>query len=578
MDAGKSRSRHPLRAVSIAYGISLLHVNAAKRNTILFGIAALLTLFLLENGCVKEFPGQLLPNVPPRTYFWLYPSDTVIATGISKQELRWWSEDQDGYVVGYLLAVVPILAAMPVPDTLSYTYVTTSDSVISFPLRQARQTFLVAVHAVDNTFAFPLPVGSIVRLDSVPYWDRNHDGQFDTTDIRLDDLLNAMDLNGAIQRFPTRNTPPTIHYVADALNDTAYAQPPLVSLTVAAFSWIGHDFDGDETIASYRLSLNDSTFASPLIVSSNVTTITLSVPRGRSDSAISSTADADVLFGTSPALRKLGTLPGLKMDAMNAFYVQTVDVAGDRSAFLSFPSKGRSWYVQKPRGKMLLVIDYVLGGDSAAVRRFYTDSVFARIGISYDMINLRSGAMVPAAQHLNPAFIKTLKLYSCVFWYTDAAPSLALARTSLFDYWNSPDGGHLIYSAKYADPYAIPDAGHAYRDIAPLDSLGSAPLAVTRFDPDSALALSATYPTMKFKSRTAGAGICIFPFYKNAAAEYIYSFPATSSYPMTYVGVIDGTKRMIFFNIPLDKMGAMIPDGQGVVGFFQKALNEFGLQ
>jgi hypothetical protein len=83
---------------------------------------------------------------------------------------------------------------------------------------------------------------------------------------------------------------------------------------------------------------------------------------------------------------------------------------------------------------------------------------------------------------------------------------------------------------------------------------------------------------MKFKSRTAGAGICIFPFYKNAAAEYIYSFPATSSYPMTYVGVIDGTKRMIFFNIPLDKMGAMIPDGQGVVGFFQKALNEFGLQ
>lgn len=553
-------------------------MNTTKRNTILICIAALLASFLPESGCVKEFPSQLLPNVPPQTFFWLYPSDTTIATGISKQELRWWGEDRDGYVVGYLLAVVPNQLSIPHPDTLTYTFVTTTDSIISFPLRQARQTFLVAIHAVDNTFAYPLPAGSHVRLDPFPYWDKNVDGFFDSSDARLDNLINSMDLSGATQRFPTRNTPPTISYVADASNDTLDAQPPLISFTVAAFSWVGHDFDGDETIASYRLSLNDSTFANPLIVSSNVTTVTLAVPRGRSDSATSMTVDADVLFGTSPALRKLGTLPGLRMDAPNALYVQSVDVAGDRSTFLPFPSKGRSWYVEKPRGKMLMVIDYVIGGDSAAVRQFYTDSVFTRIGISYDMLNLRAGTMVPATQHLNPAFIKTLKLYNCVFWYSDAAPSLALARTSLFDYWNSADGGHLIYSAKYTDPDAIPDAGHAYRDIAPLDSLASAPLAVTKFDPDSAVATSATYPTMRFKLGRTVAGICIFPLYKNAAAEYIYSFPATSSYPLTYVGVIDGTKRMIFFNIPLDKMGATIPDGQGVVGFFQKALIEFGLQ
>jgi hypothetical protein len=555
-----------------------LRVNSTKRNIILFGIAAFLALSLLVNGCVKEFPSQLLPNEPPKTYFWLYPSDSTIATGISKQELHWWGEDRDGIVIGYLLAVVPNLSAIPNPDTLTYSYVTSTDSVISFPLRQELQTFLVAVHAVDNTFATPLPAGSTIRLDPFPYWDKNRDGTFDSTDIRLDGLLSAMDLHGATQRFPTKNTPPTIVYVADAANDTVYAQPPLVSFTVAAFSWAGHDFDGDETIASYRLSLNDSTFANPLVVSSNVTTVTVSVPRGRSDSASSSAVEADVLFGTSPNLKKLGTLPGLKMDAMNAFYVQAVDVAGDRSPFLPFPSKGRSWFIQKPRGKLLLVIDYIGGGDSAAVRRFYTDSIFSQIGISYDMLNLRAGTMIPAGQHINPAFIKTLKLYSCVFWYTDPSPSLVLARTSLFDYWNSPDGGHLIYSAKYADPNAIPDAGHAYRDIAPLDSLGSAPLGVTRFDPDSAIATSVTYPTMRFKSRNAGTGICIFPFYKNAAAEYIYSFPATSSYPLTYVGVIDGTKRMIFFTIPLDKMGATMPDGQGVVGFFRKAFNEFGLE
>jgi hypothetical protein len=553
-------------------------VNTKGRKKILFLAAVIIAMAWSNIGCVKEYPNQPLSNVPPRTFFWLYPSDTIIATGISKQELRWWGEDRDGYVIGFLLAVVPNLSAIPDPDTLTYTYVTTTDSVISFPLRQELQTFLVVVRAIDNTFNYSLPVGSNVKLSPFPFWDKNGDGLFDSADVRFDDFENSLDMNGAQQQFPTKNTPPTINYVADVLNDTVYAQPPQITFTVAAFSWEGHDFDGDETIASYRLSLNDSTFANPLVVPSNVKTVTLAVPRGRSDSATSSLVDADVLFGTSPSLRKIGTLPGLRLDAANALYVQSVDVAGDRSKFLAFPSGGRSWFVQKPSGRLLLVIDYIGGGDSAAVRRFYTDSVLAQIGIPYDMLNLRTGTMVPSTQHLNPAFIKTLKLYTCVIWYTDPSPNLTIARTTLFDYWNSSDGGHLIYSAKYADPNAIPDAGHAYRDIAPLDSLGSMPLGVTRFDPDSAIITSDTYPIMRFKSRNAAAGICIFPIYKNAAAQYIYSLPATSSYPLTNVGVIDGTKRAIFFNIPLDKLGASMPSGQGVVAFFRKAFEEFGIQ
>jgi hypothetical protein len=67
--------------------------------------------------------------------------------------------------------------------------------------------------------------------------------------------------------------------------------------------------------------------------------------------------------------------------------------------------------------------------------------------------------------------------------------------------------------------------------------------------------------------------------YPNAAARTIYFLPATTSYPMTSAGVIDDTKRVIFFNIPLDRMAAASSIGKdGVLEFFKKAFSEFGLQ
>jgi hypothetical protein len=527
------------------------HMSIKKHNSIVLRLLAICVvttaIIVLHDGCTKQYTNQPNPNKQPQTFFWLYPSDTSIAIGVSRQRLHWWGEDQDGFVVGYLLAVVPNLTVVPNPDILSYTFVTSADSLIAFPLRQARQTFLVAVHAIDNTFSDPLPVGSLVRLMPFPYWDKNGNGIFDGTDMQLSTLVDAMDPNGAKQRFPTINTPPTIEYVFDTANDTLYAQPPQQTFTVAGFSWVGHDFDGDETIASYRISLNDSLFANPLVVRPSVTTITIAVPRSISD-ASASTAVADVYSGTSPNLHKEGTLSGLRLDAKNVLYVKSVDVADSTSKFLVFPSKGNSWYVKKPRGNILMVVDYE-GTDLGSVQTFYVDSVFKHIsGITPDTLNLADGKMIPAGQHVNPALTQTLKLYNCVVWFTDPSPNLDLARKVLFDYWSSSDGGHLIYLAHYADPNAIPDAGHAYRDIAPIDSLGSAPLSVTKFtgiiSPDSSVSAD-IYPIMEFKSRAAGAGICIFPLYPNAAARTIYSLPETANYPMTSVGVIDETKRVI---------------------------------
>ncbi len=559
-----------------------------NQNNVLLQILAICVLaiavIVLHNGCTEQYTNQPHANTQPQTFLWLYPSDTSIAAGVSRQQLHWWGEDRDGFVNGYLLSIVPDLIVVPHPDTLAYRFVTATDSLIAFPLRKDRQTFLVDVHAVDNTFTYSLPPGSIIRITPFPYWDQNDNGIFDGTDIRLNTLADAMDPNGAKQRFPTINTAPEIDYVFDSANDTMYAQPPAQTFTVAGFSWVGHDFDGDETIASYRISLNDSLFSHPFTIPSSVTTITLAVPRSVSDAAISSTVDADVLWGKSPNLHKAGTISGLHMDANNTLYIQSVDVAGAMSKSIVFPSKGNRWYVKKPRGNILMVVDY----DLSSVQAFYVDSVFKRIsGITPDTLNLADGKMIPAGQHVNPALTKTLKLYNCVVWFTDPSPNLDLARKVLFDYWSSSDGGHLIYSAHNADPNAIPDAGHAYRDIAPIDSLGSAPLSVTKFagiiSPDSSVSTD-IFPVMEFKPKPPAVvvpGICIYPLYPNAAARVIYSLPADTvkNYPTTSVAVIDDTKRVIFFNIPLDKMAATSSIGNsGVLEFFKKAFNEFGLQ
>lgn len=557
-----------------------------------------------ENGCVKEYSSQVLVNHPPQTFFWIYP-DSTISAGISKQEIRWWGEDPDGYVIGYLVAVVPDIAVIPTPDTLTYFFVTTTDSVISFPLRQKRETFLVAIHAIDNTFNVRLPSMAPVKLSPFAYWDKNGNGTFDGGDVRLDGLAGAMDQGGAKQQFPTINTPPTIEYVYDEADPTSIAQPPQSTFTVASFSWEGHDLDGDETISAYRVSLNDSTFGNSVTVTSGFTTVTLAVPRSRSDAA-GSTVDADVLLGSSPNLRVVGTVHGMKLDAPNALYVEAIDVAGDSSRqFLHFPSAGRTWFVRKPRGSLLVVSDYTKT-DSSVVRMFYHDSVFARAAngkfASYDILDIsagktitttgvvKSGSLVPALQHLNPALTKTFKLYDCVFWYTDPIPSLVVAQYTLFDYWTSPDGGRLIFTTEFQ---SVNDPSGALQDFTPIDSVCSvsliSPLSYPLpgdnqipggylLMPDSSVS-SDIYPLLQLGSRFSYA-FNMRPIYKNPASRYIYHLQPDTARGH-YIGtpnlaVIDDTKRVVFVAMPLYYLSGTSP-GRGVAEFFTKVFTEFGL-
>jgi hypothetical protein len=303
----------------------------------------------------------------------------------------------------------------------------------------------------------------------------------------------------------------------------------------------------------------------------------------------------------------VGTIQGLKLDAQNTLYVESIDVAGDSSKkFLRFPTSGRTWFVKKPRGRMLVVSDYIKT-DSSTVRIFYRDSVFARVGAgqfgNYDVLDLglgksvvglgtvKPGILVPSFQHINPALTKTLKLYECVFWYTDAIPSLTVAQLTLFDYWTSPDGGRLVYSTEFQ---TVNDPSGALQDFTPVDSVCSvslqAPLTYPLpgdnqipggflLQPDTSDA-GDIFPTLEFGTKFSYS-FNMRPIYKNAGARYIYHLqPDTRGHytGMPNLGVIDESKRIVFMALSLNYLTGTKNGGQGVAAFFDKVFQEFGLQ
>jgi len=578
-------------------------------NKSLFHSAFLLcvAILLVQSGCVKQFGDAPVGNMQPRTYLWIFP-DSTISTGISKQQLRWWGEDKDGYVTGYLVAFTAGITKLPVPDTLTYGFTSVTDSVVQFPLRQASAVFLAVIRAVDNTFGFQIPRGAIVKFTPQPFWDVNANGLFDAGDIALPQLSGATDPKGALQQFPIKNSPPSISLVRDPANPTQYILPPDTTFTVASFAWQGSDPDGDETIASYRIALNDTTKASSwLSLSASATTVTLMVPRSRSDAATAVVA-ADVYSGSYPTLHFLGQVPGMKLNATNVLFTQVRDVAGGASLVLMQPSS-KTWYVKKPRSRLLVISDYQKD-DSLEVKAFYRDRFKEIAGgqlANYDDLDIRTGSpfgkpgiMVPSLSLLNPMLVYTLKLYDFVFWYTDQYPSLTVAQFTLFYY--STSGGKVLYSTEFA---SANDPGGALRDFAPLDSISSivlpgpasTPWPGTTRVPKNYKVISDSsnpaeiYPTLNVDSLTVSGvprsllSVFVRPIYKRADARYVYRLQpdtrATSLSPYIgtpNIGVIRNDRQFVFLGFPLHNLNGRANGGEGLAAFLQRIfVREFGL-
>ena len=569
-----------------------------------FSISLLLlaTFTLLMLSCHEHVADNPVGQQPPKTFLWLYP-DGEVGTGVSRTHLRWWGESPNGLVRGFLFSfkvVTSQVTSLPTPDTLRYTWVTTNDSTIRFPLDTLIRKFAVIVRAADNRFA-GLPERSIVRMLPFPFWDKDDNGVFGGADQRLDDLSGAVDPAGAVQTFPIRNTPPTIALLDNPHDASIPQKLPDTTYTAVTVGFKGFDEDGDNTVASYRIALNDTGVAGSWVtVTLRDTILTLVVPRSRSDAA-ASTVTADLYSGTFLGRRLVGELPNLKLDADNALYVEARDVAGEYSPALKLPGSSDRWYVRRPRGRLLLVNDYTRF-DAQLAQSTYSSALASVSGGQFalvDQLNIglglsasekesgKFGQIVP--QFVDPALVQTFLLYDYILWYTDELPSLAVAQLSLFTYLQN--GGRVLFSTMFLN---TSDPRGALRDFAPIDSVSSVTLPPTILPSagDSRLPANCVvypdsadpgnlYPQLALNSTPSIHSVFMRPIYRRSDARYIYHLQPDARVPQRYygspnIGVIDGQNTIIFVGLPLHLLNNTVQGNpRGLTAFLEKALRQF---
>ena len=580
---------------------------------------------LLFLSCEKESPVNPKQNLPPKTYLWIQiDTSKQLASVISRQSVKWWGEDPDGIVKGFLFAFYKTdhVASRQIPDTLGYTWVTANDSLVSFPLLSKEDSFTVIVRAVDNTLKEKIDVGGIVRLNSQPYWDKNRNNIYDVDDLRLPNLKYAIDPIGATQIFSIKNSRPTVEFetTIDPLNPTEIimVQPPETTYTVATFAWEGSDIDGDKTIESYSINLNNPNDLSGWCeFPAKNTIITIEVPRSRSANA-TGMIDADVYGGEYPdGFNKgiIGTVPGLRLDDTNRIYLRAKDVAGDYSQIVSLPDAKKIWYVKKPKCNLLTIINYESPPDTllpfyrkafAAIDTFPGVTQPRNLG-DFDVLDMRTGATyknrgIFLPFHLNPAFVRTLMLYKFVFWLTDYIPDSSayghsVAAYSLFYYKDA--GGKVMYSTQFG--YYIDATKGSLVEFAPVDRIIDT-LYSTRIPNDWPIDTNSTFadsfPRLRVSpGPTVGYAYTVFvrDFIKQSGAEYIYSIPPDQNIIMPgttrkwskriNIGVIDVNRKFVFLTIPLHLMNGYERkwpskppgDGLGVPAFLKRVfIDKFG--
>ena len=562
---------------------------------------------LLAAGCSKETPTQPHPNKLPLTFLWLFP-DSTVSEGQSTEHIRWWGEDPDGVVKGFLFTAGKFVlqqGTSPVLDTIGWRWRLSNDTIIAFPLLTKRDTFDIDVRAVDNTMTTNLPDQALVRftpisgstLSHLPFWDKNENGLYDSSDILLKNLKGAMDPKGADLSVPLLNQPPSVTFAFNPNNPSILMQQPDTTFTAASFSWVGTDPDGDKTIANYDIALNDTTDTTKYyVVPGGINLVSLVVPRSRTDNLSGVQAvTADVYSGiftpgkTYPSPpRLIGSLPNMKVDTLNKFFVRARDIAGDVSKFIAMPGDSlHHWFVRRPQGKLLMIADYI-NSDSTAIIQFYNSTFHlasTNLGLTdfsnpqvlniatgltaQQKSNSQFGRMVPP--FIDPAFIFTLQLYDLVYWFTDQIPSLAVAQVPLYQYIRSTSHrGKVIYSTMFQ---TATDPRGALVDFSPIDSVSAVGLNNSRLLPvpgetkipngykllpDSS-DLSDIFPTISFGNASANPydnltnlpiySIFMRSVYRLTNAKYIYHIqpdtrtPVSYTYVATLIDLLDITAR-----------------------------------
>jgi hypothetical protein len=511
-------------------------------------------LFLIAS-CKEELTDNPLTNKPPKSFISIFP-DTSISQQQSRLKLNWWGDDPDGLVIGYFITW----------DNVKWYFTTKNDSTISFPIKGADTTLTFKVSAVDNSgngkYDNQIIVNGI-NFGPEPFTDLDSNKIYSNGEPFTD--CGAVDPNPASIKLPLKNSPPEIKFLVDKNSQTITT--PDTTFPVASFGWTASDIDGDQTITSIYIALNDTSQKIEIPGTTRFVTLIAKPPYS------SNTVNCDVYLGSSISTPYNVKLPNLKLNAQNRFYVYAKDIAGSFSKINFMPDTNKVWYVKKPKGDILIIDDYIIEDNAATFYSQIFDSLNLGNRIdSWDIARGRtsttSGYLLP--KFLSPMFTETLKLFKYIFWYTDDNSNQSLEPAQLSTKNFITAGGKILFSMIF--PQSFDSRGLS--DFLPIDSLGQIPIIVfpnTSVNPTDT-ASSMGYPNLQ-RDDNPNPVARIRNFFVNPISGFnLYKLNNQNNF---IVGFKAKDSKLVFMGIPLHRTNGTPFKTKT---FFQKVFfGEFGV-
>lgn len=503
------------------------------KKIILLLVVLLLPVFL--NSCYEKLVDNPVGNKPPNTYLFLFP-DSTISSQPSRLKVHWSGDDPDGFVIGFYFSW----------DSLNWTFTQNNDSLFALQIGAVDTNYIFLVAAVDNSgdgIYNAKVFQNGIDFGPEPYTDLNGNGKYDQGEPFID--IGLIDPTPARLYFPIKNTAPVVSW-----NTLSFL--PDTSFPAMTFGWEASDLDGDETIEHINIALNDT--ANFVSLNGSVRRITV-----RTKDFNSANPQMDILIDGNPNNLAEVKLPGLKLNDDNVFYVQAVDVSGAKSPFISLPGSSKTWYVKKPKGKLLLIDNYTVFDDA---NDFYS-AMMDSLGLydKYDFYDLQS----QKPPYINITFLETIKLFGYSIWFTDTNPSLDLASSSVSKYLDA--GGKVLFSMQFPANVDLTVIQGFLPIIADSSDSRSSIFAGVKISADTT---QPVYPNLEtsisiFRVRT---------FYLSQIGVVpIYYFPNNEL--KGFLGFSNSEKSLFFFGLPLNKVNA---GNSNVKALLSKVLfQDFGL-
>ena len=514
-------------------GLVIMKVKNSQYILIIFSL-------LLFLSCNESINDSLIENQSPETHLFL-KADGEISQQKSKLRVHWWGDDKDGLVIGYLFKWEGI--------NEEWSFTKSNDSIFALPIGTVDTSFTFFVSAVDNSGNGVYDnsiVSNGINFGSEPFNDLNGNEIYDNGEPFID--IGAIDDTPASQKFPIKNSSPEITW-----NDISVL--PEKSFPVITVGWDAYDLDGNETITEIHLAMNDTTEFVRLSGSTRLVSLII-------NDINSTMPEMNIYLNADNNKEWSEKLQNLALNDFNRLYVRGVDNSGASSKFQALPDTGRTWFVSKPKGDLLVIDDYIGGSQ---VGDFYRQKFNTFAESRYNELDIENTSY----PYESITFQNTINLFKYVFWYSGSNPSIDL--TNLVTQRYIQNGGKIAFSMTFQDSSAnFEFSSQVVQSFLPIESFDQKKPISFMFA-GSNIIPSANFGNLPSLVTQSTIGSVRTFKISQITASKVYSL--TSSQVNGDIGLLNNTKNLFFIGLPLHHC-----DGNSNVGELiqQLFVNEFG--